>query len=74
MIVVVQSHEQQAKVGQKSDVDNILTKIWQAILSLRESADTDFAFVQNFVKFGLYLKKWYDKQQASWEFQILRFV
>ena len=33
--------------------------------SLRELADTDFAFVQNFVKLGLYLKKRYDKQQAS---------
>ena len=40
---------------------------------LRELADTDFASVQNFVKLGLYLKKWYDKQQASWEVQILKF-
>ena len=42
-------------------------------LPLRELADTDFASVQNFVKLGLYLKKWYDKQQASWEVQILKF-
>ena len=40
---------------------------------LRELADTDFASVQNFVKLGLYLKKRYDKQQASWEVLILKF-
>ena len=39
----------------------------------RELADTGFVSVQNFVKLGLYLKKWYDKQQASWEVQILKF-
>ena len=32
---------------------------------LRELADMDFASVQNFVKLGLYLKKFYDIQQAS---------
>ena len=41
--------------------------------SVRELADTGFVSVQNFVKLGLYLKKWYDKQQASWEVQILKF-
>ena len=40
---------------------------------VRELADTGFVSVQNFVKLGLYLKKWYDKQQASWEVQILKF-
>ena len=39
----------------------------------RELADTGFVSVQNFVKLGLYLNKWYDKQQASWEVQILKF-
>ena len=33
----------------------------------------DFASVQNFVKLGLYLKKFYDKQEASLEVQILKF-
>ena len=42
-------------------------------LWVRELADTGFVSVQNFVKLGLYLKKWYDKQQASWEVQILKF-
>ena len=32
---------------------------------LRELADTGFVSAQNFVKLGLYLKKCYDKQQAS---------
>ena len=33
-------------------------------MQLRELADTGFVSVQNFVKLGLYLKKWYDKQQG----------
>ena len=46
---------------------------WGASTHLRELADTVFASVQNFVKLGLYLKNWYDKQQASWEVKILKF-
>ena len=48
-------------------------KIWTYYFLFRELADTGFVSVQNFVKLGLYLKKWYDKQQASWEVQILKF-
>ena len=40
---------------------------------VRELADTGFVSVQNFVKLGLYLKNWYDKQQASWEVKISKF-
>ena len=62
-------------------LDTVFLKIWlygvnKRILCfyfLRELADTGFVSVQNFVKLGLYLKKWYDKQQASWEVQILKF-
>ena len=42
--------------------------------SLRELADIGFVSEQNFVKLGLYLKKCYDKQLASWEVQILKFM